>query len=153
MDDVLGDVQFLANSANRIRVLEALRDGPASRRELQEETGVPRSTAARVLDDAEARGWVDSRGSQYRITPVGEVTVSEFRAYVKTMQGIRHLGRRSTGFRNPLSNSISGTSETPTWRRRPRGIRPRRSTGDSTASGPQIDIADSRRTPCPSTWT
>ncbi|WP_226009995.1 helix-turn-helix transcriptional regulator [Halomicrobium salinisoli] len=92
MEDVLGDVQFLANSANRIRVLEALRDGPASRRELQEETDVPRSTAARVLDDAEARGWVDSQGSQYRITPVGEVAVSEFRAYTETMQGIRHLG-------------------------------------------------------------
>lgn len=93
MEDVLSDIQFLANSENRIRVLGALTDGPATRRDLQEETGVPRSTAARVLDEAETRGWVDSKGSTYRITPVGDAMFSAFDTYLETTKGIHHLGK------------------------------------------------------------
>lgn len=93
MEGVLEEIQFLANSANRIGVLDTLTNGPSTRRELQEETGIPRSTAARVLDEAEARGWVTSEGSQYKITPRGEVMVSEFCAYMETTKGIHHLGK------------------------------------------------------------
>jgi predicted transcriptional regulator len=92
MDDALEEIGFLANSANRVRMLEALDGDPASRRELQEATGVPRSTAARVLDDAEDRGWIDSEGSRYRLTSAGEARVSEFRDYVATTEGMQHLG-------------------------------------------------------------
>ena len=93
MKDALEEIQFLANSANRVRVLNALTGESATRRDLQEETGVPRSTAARVLDEAEARGWVDSAGSRYTITPLGEARVAEFRTYVETTKGMRHLGK------------------------------------------------------------
>ena len=92
MERALEEIQFLANSANRVRVLETLTDEPATRRELQNGTGVPRSTAARVLDEAEARGWVDSAGSRYTITPLGEARVAEFRTYVETTKGMQHLG-------------------------------------------------------------
>lgn len=93
MGDVLEDIQFLANSSNRVQVLDTLTDGSATRRELQEETGVARSTAARVLDEAEARGWVGSEGSRYRITPMGAVMVSEFCSHLETTEGIHHLGK------------------------------------------------------------
>lgn len=92
MDSTLDDVQFLANSANRIRVLEALTSGSASRRDLQNATGVPRSTAARVLDDAEARGWVRSEGSRYWITSLGQAMITEFRSYLAATKGIHYLG-------------------------------------------------------------
>ena len=92
MEGALEEIRFLANSANRLRVLDALAGDPASRRELQEETDVPRSTAARVLDDAEDRGWVDSEGSRYRLTSTGEARVSEFRNYLETTRGMQHLG-------------------------------------------------------------
>lgn len=92
MDTTLSDIRFLANSANRIQMLEELTNGAASRRELQNATGVPRSTAARVLDDAEARGWVRSEGSSYRITSLGEAMVTEFRRYLAATEGIHHLG-------------------------------------------------------------
>lgn len=88
----LDDIQFLANSDSRIQVLNALTGGAASRRELQDSTGVPRSTTARVLDDAESRGWVRSEGSRYWITPLGEAMITEFRTYLAAMEGIRHLG-------------------------------------------------------------
>lgn len=92
MDATLDDIQFLANSANRIQVLEALTDGAASRRDLQDATGVPRSTAARVLDEAEARDWVRSEGSRYWLTSLGEAMIRAFRRYLAATEGVRHLG-------------------------------------------------------------
>jgi predicted transcriptional regulator len=120
MEDALEEIGFLANSANRVRVLDALGGAPASRRELQEETGVPRSTAARVLDDAEARGWVDSEGSRYRLRPAGAARISEFRTYVATTEGMQHLGEtidwlpepaRSLDFRHLRDATITTPTE------------------------------------------
>lgn len=92
MEGALDDIRFLASSANRVRVLDALTDGPATRRDLQEATGTARSTAARVLNEAEARGWVSSEGSRYRITPVGAAMLSAFTACAETTEGIGRLG-------------------------------------------------------------
>jgi predicted transcriptional regulator len=120
MEDALEEIRFLANSGNRVRVLEALTGEPASRRELQEETGVPRSTAARVLDDAEDRGWVDSEGSRYRLTTVGEARVSAFRTFLATTRGMQHLGEaigwlpepaRSLDFRHLRDAKITTPSQ------------------------------------------
>lgn len=120
MEGALEEIQFLANSASRVRVLDALAGAPASRRELQEETGVPRSTTARILDDAEDRGWVDSEGSQYRLTTAGAARVSEFRDYVATTEGMQHLGEavdwlpepaRSLDFRHLRDATITTPTE------------------------------------------
>lgn len=92
MEDALEDIRFLANSENRIRVLSALIHGSASRRQLQEETGVPRSSAARVLEKAESRGWVGSNGSEYWTTPRGEAMVAEIRRSIEATEGVKHLG-------------------------------------------------------------
>ncbi|WP_313695511.1 helix-turn-helix transcriptional regulator [Halorarum halobium] len=92
MGGALEGVRFLANSANRVRVLEALADGSATRREVQETTGIPRSTVARNLAAAEDRGWVSSEGSRYDLTTSGELWVAEFRGYLETTAGMKHLG-------------------------------------------------------------
>lgn len=102
MESSLEAVQFLANSANRVRVLTALRGGRASRRELQEEVGGSRSTVARVLEEAETRGWVASEGSRYWLTPLGETIVRDFRDYLETVEGTRHLGEMINHFPPPL---------------------------------------------------
>jgi predicted transcriptional regulator len=91
MASTLDDIQFLANSENRVRVLAALAEGSSTRQEVQKATDVPRSTAARVLDDAESRGWVDSEGSRYRITSLGEAMLEEFGRHRETTAGIHHL--------------------------------------------------------------
>lgn len=92
MDPSLEAVQFLANSANRVQVLTALTDGEATRRELQEEVGGARSTVARILDEAQEREWVDSEGTRYWLTPLGEAMVTDFRSYLATVEGHHHLG-------------------------------------------------------------
>jgi predicted transcriptional regulator len=104
MEETLDDIQFLANSENRIRVLSALIHGSASRRQLQEETGVPRSSAARVLEEAETRGWVGSNGSEYWITPRGEAMVAEIQQSIATTEGINHLGKAIKWLPEPVSD-------------------------------------------------
>ena len=92
MEGALEDIQFLANSENRILVLSALTQEPASRRQLQQDTGVPRSSVARVLNEAETRKWVGSEGSKYWITPRGKAMITEIRRSIAATEGVKHLG-------------------------------------------------------------
>jgi predicted transcriptional regulator len=102
MDDALDDVRFLASSENRVRVLRALAGGSGTRRRLQEDTDVPRSSVARVLDEGEARDWVGSSGSQYWITGRGEAMLSTIERAVASTQGVRHLGRALEWLPDPV---------------------------------------------------
>lgn len=92
MEDSLEAVRFLASSANRVQALTALVDGDANRRELTENVDGSRSTVTRILNEAENRGWVDSEGSRYWLTPLGESMVTDFRSYLKTVEAHQHLG-------------------------------------------------------------
>ncbi|MDS0477238.1 transcriptional regulator [Natrinema sp. 1APR25-10V2] len=91
-ESVLDAIQFFADSANSVRVFEALTAGPTRSRALAEETGASRSTVARILDAGESRGWITSEGSQYELTEVGEIMIAEFRAHLLTVEGVQHLG-------------------------------------------------------------
>lgn len=102
MASSLEAIQFLANSGNRVAVLTALGDGEASRRDLQEEVDGSRSTVARILDEAQSRAWVDSVGSRYWLTPLGEQMVTNFRVYLETVKGLQHLGEMVNQFPPPL---------------------------------------------------
>lgn len=92
MEDTLEIVKFLASSPNRVRVLDALSPEPTTRSEIQSATDVSRSTALRTIDECESRGWVESEGSQYWITPLGEQTLAAFLSYLETADGVRHVG-------------------------------------------------------------
>jgi len=92
MDSALEAIQFFANSANRVRIFEALADGATTGQTLAERTGASRSTVARILSEGESRGWIDSEGSQYELTRVGAIMIEEFRAHLQTVQGVQHLG-------------------------------------------------------------
>ena len=47
---------------------------------------------ARILDEASDRGWVDSEGSTYWLTPLGEAMVTEFQSAMDRLEGYTHLG-------------------------------------------------------------
>lgn len=91
-ESTLDAVRVFANSANSVRVFEALADGATTSKELTERTGASRSTVARILAEGESRGWIDSEGSRYELTALGEVMIDEFRTYVRTLEGVQHLG-------------------------------------------------------------
>lgn len=92
MDLALEAIQVFANSANSVRVFESLADGVTTSRALAEQTGASRSTVARILDDGESRGWIESEGSQYELTYMGEFMIEEFRTYLRTVEGGQQLG-------------------------------------------------------------
>ena len=64
-------IEFLALSPNRVRVLDALTEGPIGRYELEETTGVARATLGRILDDFEERGWIVEDDREYQTNQVG----------------------------------------------------------------------------------
>ncbi len=92
MESALEAIQFFANSANSVRVFEALANGVTTSSTLAERTGASRSTVARILDEGESRGWIDSEGSEYELTYIGEFMIEKFRTYLRTVEGAQQLG-------------------------------------------------------------
>lgn len=88
----LDDVEFLARSAHRVHVLQTLRTGPRTRPDLHDETGISQPTLGRVLGPLEDRNWVERRGHEYALTPLGEVLAEEFADLLDTVETIRRLG-------------------------------------------------------------
>lgn len=92
-EGALEDIAYLARSANRVRLLDALSSGSYTRRDLTDRTGIARTTVGRIISEFEKRGWVH-RGTdgEYEATPVGEQVVSEFTLLAESMAAIRNLG-------------------------------------------------------------
>lgn len=91
MDGELDDVAFLANSPNRLSVLETLVRGPAEKTGLGERVDASRATIARVLSDMEDRRWVERSDDTYRVTPLGAWVAEEFGDLLTTMSAERRL--------------------------------------------------------------
>jgi predicted transcriptional regulator len=87
----VADVDFLSGSANRVRVLELLSEAVYTRRELQETIGVSRSTVNRILDDFEARGWVEFDGRRYHASPPGALLSAAFGSLLATAEQVAKL--------------------------------------------------------------
>lgn len=93
--EALADVAFLARSENRLAVLAALTETSATRRDLEDETGIARATVGRALADLEDRGWVsEAAGREYETTPSGYRVVAEFLPLLEAAAAIRRLGDR-----------------------------------------------------------
>ena len=86
MDGAYDDVAFLANSANRVAVLEALETGPRHRDELRDRVDVSRVTLSRILGDLEDRRWIDRSGQECWLTPLGAWVVEEFTDLLEVME-------------------------------------------------------------------
>ena len=105
--DALEDIAYLAKSANRLRLLDTLASGSYSRRDLDERTGIARTTIGRIVNEFEERGWAErTPNGEYTTTPVGEQVVTEFMPLVESMGVIRELGSLVTWIQaveHPLS--------------------------------------------------
>lgn len=87
----IDDIAFLANSANRLAVLDSLAEGEHSRHVLAEQIGMSRVTVARILDDFEDRRWITQRGQLAHITPLGAWVAEEFGGLCEMMASERRL--------------------------------------------------------------
>ena len=85
MDPAQDTVAFLAQSENRVSVLEALATAPRTRRRLLDELSISRVTLGRILRELEERRWIVRSGRRYEITPLGELVIDEFLDLLETM--------------------------------------------------------------------
>jgi predicted transcriptional regulator len=91
MDSALEDIEFLALSANRVEVLNALREGSYTRQELQEDIPASQPTLGRILRDLSDRQWITHDGEAYSATATGQLVAEEFINLWETLQGERQL--------------------------------------------------------------
>lgn len=91
MGSSLEDIEFLARSAHRVTVLDALALGPQQRGELRDETGASDPTIGRILGDFEARGWVRRDGHEYVLTHPGAFVAEHFASLLERMSTERRL--------------------------------------------------------------
>lgn len=92
----LEDVEFLARSAHRVGMLEAVSEGPCDRDELRELTGASSATVGRMLRAFETRHWIVRKGQKYEVTPLGAFVAEGFVDLVdrmKTERMLRDVGR------------------------------------------------------------
>lgn len=89
----LEDVAYLSRSANRVRLLETLADGPHTRRELMDATAISRTTLGRILNELAERGWAERNADgRYVATRTGEHVAAAFLPLVDAMATVRSLG-------------------------------------------------------------
>lgn len=80
-------VEFLSRSQNRVRILQTLRtDGPLGQPDLRERLDAPQSTLQRNLRRLEDRKWVRKEGTEYQITSLGELIITNFADLLVIMQ-------------------------------------------------------------------
>jgi predicted transcriptional regulator len=91
MTTPLDDVEFLARSEHRVRVLETLHRGGTTRSDLRDRTGIAQATLTRTLDDLVERRWARKRGRTYELTPLGEVLAVEFADLLETVETMQRL--------------------------------------------------------------
>lgn len=89
----LEDIAYLARSANRLQLLEALANGAETRGGLYDQTGIARTTVDRIVNELEDRGWVErTADGTYTATPTGKQVAAEFMPLVESLAVVRMLG-------------------------------------------------------------
>ncbi len=94
MAEPLDDIEFLARSANRVTVLEAISAQPQTRTELEESTGVSKVTIGRIVEDFHERGWISRSDETFHTTRIGEAIATDFsqlQTTVGTAQKLRSI--------------------------------------------------------------
>lgn len=88
----LEDLAYLSRSANRVAILDALAKGAYTRRELEERTGVSRTTLDRIVNELEGRGWAErANNGTYVATSTGNHLMAQVRPFVDSVEAIRRL--------------------------------------------------------------
>lgn len=92
-DGALEDIAYLSRSDNRLLVLTALTEGPHTRRELEEVTGVSRATVGRIVNEFEERNWAErTTDGDYVATSTGHHIATQFIPFAESIEAIRRLG-------------------------------------------------------------
>lgn len=92
-EQALEDIAYLARSMNRVRILDVLASGRYERGDVEEITGIARTSIDRIVKEFEERGWTQRTSDGYYVaTPTGERILAEFLPFLRSMEAIRTLG-------------------------------------------------------------
>lgn len=91
MTSSLDDVEFLARSESRLKVLDLIRTAPRTRDDLKEATDVSRVTLSRILGELEDRDWIERTDHRYEATPRGAFVAAEFTQLLANMEAAEEL--------------------------------------------------------------
>ena len=91
MDAALSELEFLARSENRVRVLQLLAAESHTRGELGEATGASQATLGRILEDFGARSWVRREQERYVATATGQLLAEALSDLLGTVETERKL--------------------------------------------------------------
>jgi predicted transcriptional regulator len=78
MGSPLDDIQFLADSENRVTAIAELAAGSRTRAELRDATAASSATISRLLRAFENRGWVTGSRGRYHLTELGVYVADAF---------------------------------------------------------------------------
>lgn len=87
----LEEVDFLARSENRLKVLEALTKESRDLRDLKDHLGIPRTTVQRNLGDLRDKGWIRETPEGHKATSLGEMILDAFMDLVDITQSAEEL--------------------------------------------------------------
>lgn len=91
-EDALNEIDFLARSANRVKLLHELLDsGRLERDDVKACCEASRTTLQRNLDALCEHGWIQNTNRTYALTPSGEIVIEAFSELVETIQLEREL--------------------------------------------------------------
>jgi predicted transcriptional regulator len=85
-------LRFLTRSDTRVTLLRTLiTEASFTRSELQNETGIPRSTVSRILNEFRDRGLVSRAGQRYEVTPFGGFLAERLHSVFDSIEAVQGL--------------------------------------------------------------
>lgn len=87
----LDDVDHLARSPHRVRVMQLLSDEAQSRRGLHETTDIPQPTLGRILGSFQDRHWLERDGQTYSLTLQGRLVAAQFEELLNVVETVQRL--------------------------------------------------------------
>jgi predicted transcriptional regulator len=91
MESALEEIEFLALSPNRVKLLRLLSERRHTRGELGEATGASQATLGRILGDFEERSWIRREDSAYVATATGRLVAEGFSDLLDIVETEREL--------------------------------------------------------------
>lgn len=87
----LDDLDHLAHSPHRSRVLQLFASDDWTRRDLHEETDIPQPTLGRILGSFQDRHWITRDNDTYSLTIQGRLIATEFIDLLETFETAQQL--------------------------------------------------------------
>jgi predicted transcriptional regulator len=92
----LEDIDHIAHSPNRAKVIRLFSVDDWTRRDLHEETDIPQSTLGRILGSFQDRNWIRRNGDTYSLTLHGRLVATHFQDLLAVVESVRELPASAT---------------------------------------------------------